>query len=218
MIYDIRKYTRSNQLVPKQLNELGWGEMTQPREVPPRRKPFALDNYAFACWKNNKPWDAEAFKRGVEQCQKRKIVPEFVVVPDIVAGGMKSLEFSLSWTEYLRGFAPLYLAVQDGMCLDQITPHLRLFDGVFVGGTKEWKMASGFWWVSIAHAHGLPCHVGRISGREKVRLVKSWGADSIDSCVPLWSQDNLMAVVKGLSDPPVEYDTGHVEHFLSVEL
>lgn len=207
---------RGQELI-KQLNGFGWGEMTQPRELPPRRKPFVLDNYAFALWKNNRPWDADGFRRGVDLCVKRKLKPEFVVVPDIVAGGLKSLEFSLAWVDELRGFAPLYLAVQDGMCLDEVTPHTHLFDGLFVGGTKEWKMASGFWWVSIAHTAGIPCHVGRISGREKTRLVKSWGADSIDSCVPLWSQENLMAVVKGLEDPPVLFDVGHVEHFISTE-
>lgn len=207
--------TNSKELVAR-LNSWGWREMTQPREVPPRRQPFALDNYAFACWKNNKPWDAEGFKRGVAECERRKLVPDFVVVPDIVTGGWSSLAFSLSWVEYLRGFAPLYLAVQDGMTLDGIAPHLERFDGVwvFVGGSLMWKLASGFWWVSLAHAYGKPCHVGRISGRERTRLVKSWGADSIDSCVPLWSEENLQAVVKGLTDPPVEFDVGHVEHFL----
>lgn len=198
-----------------QLNELGWGEMDQPRELPPRRFPFALDNYAFASWKNNKPWDAESFKRGVELCYRKKFKPDFVVVPDIVAGGQQSLEQSITWVPWLRGFAPLYLAVQDGMCLDLISSYLHLFDGLFVGGTKDWKLASGFWWVSLAHGAQKPCHVGRISGRRDVRLVKSWGTDSIDSCVPLWSQENLQAVVKGLADPPIDFDPGHVEHFLT---
>lgn len=205
--------TNSKELI-KRLNGLGWREMTQPREVPPRRTPFALDNYAFTCWKNNLPWDAEGFKRGLSKCWERKLVPDFVVVPDIVAGGSSSLEFSLSWVSYLKGFAPMYLAVQDGMALDEVTPHLGLFDGIFVGGTVPWKMASGFWWTSLAHAVGKPCHIGRISGRERTRLVKSWGSDSIDSCVPLWSTDNLEAVIKGLEDPPVEFHVEDPEQFL----
>lgn len=69
-------------------------------------------------------------------------------------------------------------------------------------------------WVTLAHALGKPCHVGRISGRARVCLVKSWGADSIDSCVPLWSEENLQAVINGLNDPPVEFDLVPAEFFL----
>ncbi len=197
------------------LKALGWGEMTQPKEVPPRRRPFALDNYAYSCFKNNKPWSAEDFKRGIGECEKRKLVPDFVVAPDIVAGGWKSLEFSLSWVEQLRGFAPIYLAVQDGMTVDGVSPHLHLFDGIFVGGQVPWKLASGYWWTALAHGRGMPCHVGRISGRTNVQLVKSWGADSIDSCVPLWSADNRNAVVQGLADLPVDFDPPYLEQFLT---
>jgi len=196
--------TRSSNLI-QELISYGWGEMTQPREFPPRRKPFALDNYAFACFKNNKPWDADSFKRAVYACYERQILPDFVVVPDRVAKGIESLEFSLSWVPWLRGFAPLYLAVQDGMLLEHVSPVMGQFDGLFVGGTTPWKMASGFWWVSLAHSRRMPCHVGRISGRTRTRLVKSWKADSIDSCVPLWSEENRVAVLKGLADPPVQF-------------
>ncbi len=205
--------TRAGELI-KKLNGMGFMEMTQPKELPSRRFPFALDNYAYACFKNNRPWSAEDFKRGVEKCWVRKEIPDFVVCPDIVMGGVASLEFSLSWAPYLNGFAPRYLAVQDGMCFEDVTPHLKDFDGLFVGGSVPWKMDSGFWWTALAHAVGKPCHVGRISGREKVRLVKSWGTDSIDSCVPLWSDDNLRAVVSGLEDPPVEFDPPPAEWFV----
>lgn len=206
--------TCSKKLIER-LNGLGWREITQTKEVPPKRTPFALDNNAFGAWKNNTPWDPEAFKRGVMDCVRRKLTPDFVVVPDIVAAGRASLDFSLSWVPWLRGFAPLYLAVQDGMFLDEVASILDNFDGVFVGGSLEWKIDAGFWWVSLAHARGMQCHVGRISGRARVRLVKSWGADSIDSCVPLWSTENLEAVIKGLEDPPIAFGPAPPEWFLS---
>lgn len=192
--------TRSGALIRK-LNSLGFGEMTQPKEVPPRRRPFALDNYAFACFKNDVPWRADIFMEACDECYRARDIPDFVVVPDMVARGLESLQFSVSWLKFLNGFAPKYLAVQDGMVISDVTPHLKDFDGLFVGGSSEWKMESGFWWVSLAHALGKPCHIGRISGRKRTRLVKSWGADSIDSCVPLWSEDNLNAVLYGLQDP-----------------
>lgn len=142
--------------------------------------------------------------------------PDFVVAPDIVAGGWTSLERSLAWLPFLRelGLRP-YLAVQDGMTLDGVSPHVASFDGLFVGGTGGWKLASGWWWVKLAHACGKPCHIGRISGRDRVRLVKSWGADSIDSCVPLWSKENRAAVLAGLADPPPPYDPPDPDQFLT---
>lgn len=206
---------RGRELITE-LVRLGWGEMTQPKELPARRRPFALDNYAFASHVANKPWDEAAFVAALEHCTKRKTFPDFVVAPDIVMGGWKSLEFSLSWSDRLTYFqSPTYLAVQDGMTIDGITKHLKTFDGIFVGGSAAWKITSGFWWVSLAHAVGKPCHVGRISGRERVRLVKSWGADSIDSCVPLWSKENREAVVKGLADPPVEFEIPDPSQFMT---
>jgi hypothetical protein len=76
-------------------------------------------------------------------------------------------------------------------------------------------MTAGYWWTQVAHTGGKPCHIGRISGREHVRLAKTWGADSFDSCVPLWSVDNRQAVLKALADPPVEFDPPYIEQFLT---
>lgn len=76
-------------------------------------------------------------------------------------------------------------------------------------------MASAFWWTKAAHAAGKPCHVGRISGREHVRLMQAYGVDSIDSCVPLWSVENRRAVLLGLSDPPPEFDPPDPDQFLT---
>lgn len=207
--------TRARELIAE-LNGLGWGEMTQPKEVPARRRPWALDNAAFIAWKAHRPWDADAFCRAVETAAGGKVKPDFVVCPDIVEGGWRSLGHSLRWLPWIRQHLKgVYLAVQDGMTLDGVAPHLHGFDGVFVGGSLAWKLASGWWWTKLAHAMGKPCHIGRISGRERVRLVNSWGADSIDSCVPLWSADNRLQVLRGLADPPMDLDPPEPEQFLT---
>jgi len=65
------------------------------------------------------------------------------------------------------------------------------FAGVFVGGTLEWKLDTGAAWVQFAHKQGLPCHVGRVGTAKRVRWAIDIGADSIDSCLPLWSSENL---------------------------
>ena len=117
--------------------------------------------------------------------------PDFLVVPDLVAGGMDSLEFSLSWVKELQGVAPLYLAVQDGMGAYSVAPHIAQFDGVFIGGTLKWKMRTGEEWVAFAHHYGKPCHIGRVGTAKRALWAMEIAADSIDSCVPLWSFDNL---------------------------
>lgn len=59
---------------------------------------------------------------------------EWVVLPDIVAGGLRSLEFSLLWLERLRSSpAPLLIAVQDGMTPDDVREYLSPAVGIFVG-------------------------------------------------------------------------------------
>lgn len=74
--------------------------------------------------------------------------PDFVVVPDIVGEGTKSLERSVQWMDHLENNYPYnkyYLAVQDGMSFFMVETLIkkRLFDGIFVGGTKPWKYKDG---------------------------------------------------------------------------
>ena len=113
-----------------------------------------------------------------------------------------SLEFSRSWLPHMAGMRPLYLAVQDGMPFSARV--LRGFDGIFVGGTLEWKLASGERWVNLAHCCGVPCHIGRVGTGKRVRWAKRIGVDSIDSCLPLWSRDNLRQFDDAVNDPQLE--------------
>ena len=114
------------------------------------------------------------------------MIPDRVASPD-------SLEFSLIWMKALHALklcdvAPRYLAVQDGMVADEL-PWLSI-DGIFVGGTLEWKERYMAYWCHEAHHRNKPCHVGRVGTARRIRLARDAGADSIDSCLPLWSNDN----------------------------
>jgi NADPH:quinone reductase-like Zn-dependent oxidoreductase len=66
---------------------------------------------------------------------------------------------------------------------------------LFVGGSLPWKLATGERWVRFAHAHGRRCHIGRVGTPRRVAWARRIGADSIDSCLPLWSRENLDAFV-----------------------
>lgn len=180
--------TRSSALI-RRLEEEGLGECVCPEEWPPRRRPFFLDNGAFRAWRAGRPFDEVAFTRTLALAAGA----DFVVAPDVVAGGAASLDLSRSWLHRLDG--RVYLAVQDGM-----DPGVDLagFDGVFVGGTLPWKLARGAEWVEAAHRAGRPCHIGRVGTPRRVAWARAIGADSIDSCLPLWSSGQLESFLAAL--------------------
>ena len=194
--------TRSRSLI-KRLNDFGFGEMTVREEFPPKRTPYAFDNGAYKDWTAGRSFDGEAFMEKIAQVREAEHRPDFVVVPDIVAGGFLSLSFSEQWIASLVGIAPLYLAVQDGMTEAEVVRACELpYAGIFVGGSLKWKLATGERWVAFAHERRMPCHIGRVGTFHRTRWAKRIGADSIDSALPLWSEENLQRFLAGLFGTP----------------
>jgi hypothetical protein len=143
--------------------------------------PCALDNGAFESWRRGFPWSEQRFMAMLEKAWSAGLSLDFVVCPDIVAGGKESLEFSLEWRKRLRP-ARLALAVQDGMPFSVVN-HLiaRWFTHIFVGGSTEWKWDTAAEWVRIAHERDMKCHIGRCGTLDRLRYAKQIGADSVDS-------------------------------------
>ena len=170
------------------IQENGWGIMYSGNwnKKNSRLVPIALDNGAFTSYRQNKPYDSSWFLRNIQHCIDLNIVPDFIIVPDIVGAGEDSLSFSLEWMQKLCNEFPKYLAVQDGMTIDMIP--CELFDGIFIGGTISWKMRMGEMWVNYAHENNMKCHIGRVGTYERIRWALRIGADSIDSSS--WPQNN----------------------------
>jgi hypothetical protein len=88
------------------LRELGWGRMfvnRTPKPYPGER--WGLDNGAYRDWLRGVPFDGDHFLRRVERAMKAG-TPYLAVAPDLVAGGWRSLEFSLErLLEYARWWA-----------------------------------------------------------------------------------------------------------------
>lgn len=192
--------TRSSKLIPR-LSAFGFGEIVQRYEMAPRRRPYAIDNGAYGDWTNKRTFDEYEFKAAVAQSLYLDYwyedgAPDFIVVPDLVAGGLASLAFSLQFVPWLedRGI-PLYLVLQDGMTEGDVEPCLSSFQGLFVGGTLPWKIKTGEQWVKFAHDHELPCHIGRVGTARRFAQATRIGADSIDSCLPLWCEKYLQQFV-----------------------
>lgn len=192
--------TSSRKLVAE-LTSLGIGEAVQPDEFPPKRTPWFLDNGAFKLWKNQLPFDGDSFLSIVERAASHAHRPDFIVVPDLVADS-RSLEYSLRWIPRLEGAGRLALVVQDGMTEEDVSRAVPSSVGVlFVGGTAQWKLDTSERWTSLAHRTGLRCHVGRVGSKRRAQWAREVGVDSIDSCTPLFSADNLRRWLSGLREP-----------------
>lgn len=192
--------TRSRRLI-EYLTSKGWGEMTVRGELPPRRRPWAYDNGAYKDWTAGRNFNVQAYERDLERLAAMEGArPDFAVAPDVVAGGPKSLDLSLAWAPRIAHLAPLYLAVQDGMSEGDVAAVVGPFAGLFVGGSLEWKVRTGGTWVALAHHLGRRCHIGRVGTERRLRWARRIGADSIDSCLPLWSADNLARFERGFGD------------------
>lgn len=181
--------TRSRRLLAR-CREAGVGQIIIRGRLKGRRLDrWAFDNGAFADWRAGVAFDAEQFAADLDAIDRGEHpAPDWVVLPDVVAGGLDSLALSMRWFAE-RSRPDWYLAVQDGMTEADI-PWGCGIAGIFVGGTLDWKLATGAAWVAAAHRRGIQCHIGRVGTRRRVAWAKDIAADSIDSCLPMWSDGN----------------------------
>lgn len=144
---------------------------------------WALDNGAWGCFQRGVPFDAGAFREAMARWGEGA---DFVVCPDIVGAGLESLAFSVSWADEVRQTTrrPVYLAVQDGMSEADVDAQIEWFDGLFIGGSTEWKEATMHAWGRYAAGREMPMHVGRVNTDRRLRLAIDAGASSVDGTSP----------------------------------
>lgn len=166
-----------------------------------RLRPWVYDNGAYSDFTAGKEFDWEAFWQDVARIRQLDAMdlPQWFVAPDIVGGGDQSLERSLSVVDSNPDL-PWLLAVQDGMTPTRVAASLErdAIRGLFVGGSVEWKLRTGASSVAMAHGVGKICHIGRVGSYKRVSWAKWAGADSIDSCLPLWSKDKARVFFSAL--------------------
>jgi hypothetical protein len=140
---------------------------------------FAIDNGAWTAYQQQKPFDDKAFGNLVE---RYGCAADFVVLPDIVAGGRDSLTFSVSWLPHLSTLKHLLLPLQDGMSHHEVGIVLRQNPkvGLFLGGSTEYKLQEMYAWGAVAHAWKRWYHIGRVNTAKRIRLCAEAGADSFD--------------------------------------
>lgn len=168
------------------LRAAGWRLMVSARGVLRNEGfPYALDNGAWTSFQKGEPFDDVAFMRAVYELGGGA---DFIVVPDIVAGGKRSLQFSLRWLPTLlldrRLKCPILLAAQDGMEFRNVAPFLDGRVGLFLGGTTEWKVQNLIPWTKQAKALGAYVHAGRVNTVKRISLCVAAGVDSFDGSGP----------------------------------
>lgn len=156
----------------------------------PRSEDFIVDNGAFEAWNKGIFWDDERFLKYCKRLETEKHTPYFVVLPDIVAGGVGSLDQSAKYYHELPRNWKKYLAVQDGMTHQDVIGFLCHHEcaGVFVGGSVDWKYKTMAGWVKFAHERDMLCHVGRIGTKRAYDICNQAGVDSVDGSNPVRHQ------------------------------
>lgn len=165
------------------LRGAGWGLLVS-RAGEWRTEGFpriCADNGAWADYQAGRPFDEDGFERFLIWIEAQPVQPDWIVLPDIVAGGMASLALSLRFLNRCAAVAPLVLiAVQDGMTPDDLRPLVGHSVGVFLGGSTEWKLATMLGWGRFCVERGCHYHVARVNSGKRMYLALAAGADSID--------------------------------------
>lgn len=177
------------------LQSQGWSRMWISRGIKPYPgEKWGFDNGAYRDWIKGKAFNETFFLRQMDKAYAAGL-PYLAVVPDLVAQGLRSLEFSLSWLDRLPHDWPWYLAVQDGMGLEEVEAVIRHFSGLFLGGSNRFK-CTAWYWSQLAHAHGKHFHYARCGTEKKIRQAYFIGADSCDSAFPFWIKERREQVTR----------------------
>ena len=139
---------------------------------------FALDNGAWIFHVAHQCVDWSHFELALERMGD---TADFVVVPDIVAGGQTSLAVSLQWLPRVLAATSLALVpVQDGMSPGQLERVLGPRVGLFVGGSFAWKWSTLPQWAALAHRVGCYIHVGRVNTASRASMCADLRVHSAD--------------------------------------
>ena len=173
--YASRTGTRRNLAA---LRDAGWRILVSARGVL-RNEGFryALDNGAWTAFTQGEPFDVGAFEKALDLMGAEA---DWVASPDIVGGGMRSLELSESWLPRLIDARLVLIPVQDGLTASDVRPLLGNRVGIFLGGSTEWKLATMREWGELAREVGCYYHVARVNTRRRIEMCSEAGVTSFD--------------------------------------
>lgn len=161
------------------LREAGWHLMVSARGVwRTEGFPYAIDNGAWTAHQRGEAFGVAAFEGVISRLGAGA---EFVVVPDIVCGGIESLRLSMAWLPRLEALpGDLLIPVQNGMEPADLRSTVGGRIGIFVGGDTAWKEGTAAAWGALAAERSCWMHVGRVNTARRIRICHAAGARSFD--------------------------------------
>ena len=181
--------------------ELGLGLMiTSPSKVSPSYKSLscALDNGGFTCNKKGYPFMKKPFLDTLYNAYNAGVTLDFIVCPDVLSGGLRSLDVSMQWANgELYSASNLALVVQDGMVeadIERAFNNTSNISHLFVGGSPEWKWKTVEDWANLAKKHSLKIHVGQVGTLERLEYCEHICVDSVDSTS--WLRNNTWHILE----------------------
>lgn len=177
MVYASRTGTRRNL---DAMRARGWGLLVSRAGVW-RTEGFervGADNGAWADHQVGRPFDEDAYEQFLDWLP---LTPDWLVLPDIVAGGLESLALSVRYLNRCAALSPLcLLAVQDGIEPLDVAALVGSSVGIFLGGSTEWKLARMADWGRFCQERGVYYHVARVNSAKRMYQAIAAGADSVD--------------------------------------
>lgn len=165
------------------LRDAGWGLLIS-RNGAWRDEGFDLTVLDCGTWGDfqlGRAWDDECASDYEALLEKFGATCQWAVAPDIVAGGLPSLELSIRWSNRMLSMVPMVLiAVQDGMGLDDLRPFVGPNVGIFLGGSTKWKLDNAVAWGDFCAELGVYYHFARCNTLQRFALANDAGADSVD--------------------------------------
>lgn len=196
MGYASRTGTRRNLAA---LREAGWRLLVSARGcLRSEGFRFALDNGAWTAFQKGEPFDVGAFEKALDLMGSEA---DWVASPDIVGGGMRSLEMSAEWLPRLADARLVLIPVQDGLAADDVRPLLGNRVGIFLGGSTEWKLATMRDWGALAREVGCYYHVARVNTRRRIEMCSEAGATSFDGSSASRFADSLPRLERARRQP-----------------
>lgn len=152
---------------------------------------YALDNGAWTAHQQQRPFDGAAFRKVVSLLGEDA---DWVVAPDVVAGGLDSLALTRCWLPWcLERCQRVLIAVQDGMTPPDVADLVSARVGIAIGGrpltdeeraagVTEWKeiqLARNVWG-PLCRSRGAWLHALRVNSARRIALCANAGCHSFD--------------------------------------
>ena len=164
---------------------------------------YAIDNGAWWAFQQKRPFDYVAFEKCVSRLGSKA---DFIVIPDIVEGGLRSLRLSRFWIPEILGVAPLLLPVQDGIDPADIESEISKGIGIFIGGSDKFKEGTMGNWAELARMAKVLIHCGRVNSRRRLKLCQMHGIDSFDGSGPSRFQEHARVMNAELNQSVMKYE------------